>query len=499
MNEISQKTSGASMANGEFRIKVIGVGGAGSNALDRLILDGSVNVDLVACNTDVQALAGSVATEKIQLGRQITRGLGAGGDPELGFLAAEQAVDELRATLEGVPLVIVCAGLGGGTGSGAAPLIVKTAREQNSLVLVCATLPFSFEGRRRGLQAQEALRAIQEYADAVMCFENDRMGELILPEAGIHEAFAGADHIISQSIRAIIDLVNRRGLIHLGFDDLLSALRTHDSRCLFGYGEAGGTERGRLALQQALKNPLMDKGTLLGQSANVLVNIIGGNDMTLAEVQSVMEDLAQYIGDETQLLFGAAVDAKLEGRLGVTLISSLSANGKQPAKGATSRNAPRGGGGAHCRAGRSRASGATGRGASAGRAGDECKSRQRGPEYLRANRPRKVRQERTDDRGRRGLGCPDVHAQEFEGEVGSPFPRRAAALECGDMSPLSHGSAGSNRDASRPKPSGAAGSIDSRLRRGIWTRHVAGNKAATCRGVLQSRYAAGRARIYQLS
>ena len=332
MNDLSHKNSHSQSIGSDFRIKVIGVGGAGSNALDRLILDGSINVDLVACNTDVQALAGSVATEKIQLGRKITRGLGAGGDPELGFLAAEQAVDEIRRALEGVPLVIVCAGLGGGTGSGAAPLIVKAAREQNSLVLVCATLPFSFEGRRRGQQAQEALRAIQEYADAVMCFENDRMGELILPEAGIHEAFAGADHIISQSVRAIIDLVNRRGLIHLGFDDLLSALRTHDSRCLFGYGEAGGRERGRDALDQALKNPLMDKGSLLGQSANVLVNIVGGHDMTLSEVQQVMEELAQHIGERTQLLFGAAVDPKLEGKLGVTLISSLSAKGGEPSK-----------------------------------------------------------------------------------------------------------------------------------------------------------------------
>ena len=182
-----------------------------------------MNVDLVACNTDVQALAGSVATQKIQLGRNVTRGLGAGGDPELGYSAGEEAIDEVRAALESVPLVIVCTGLGGGTGSGAAPLIVKTAREQNSLVLVCATLPFSFEGKRRSQQAQEALKAIQQYADAVMCFENDRMGELILPEFGIHEAFAGADHIVSQSVRAVIDLVSRRGLIHLGFDDLLSA------------------------------------------------------------------------------------------------------------------------------------------------------------------------------------------------------------------------------------------------------------------------------------
>ncbi len=326
MNELTAHRSNAGGASGasEFKIKVIGIGGAGSNALDRLILDGSVNIDLVACNTDVQALAGSVATQKVQLGRHITRGLGAGGDPELGYSAAEEAADQIRALLQGIPLVVICVGLGGGTGSGAAPLIVKLAREQNSLVLVCATLPFSFEGKRRSQQAQEALRAIQQYADAVMCFENDRMGELILPEAGIHEAFAGADQIISQSVRAIVELVNRQGLIHLGFDDLLSALRSHDSRCLFGYGEASGRERGKEALRQALLNPLMDQGSLLREAANILVNIVGGNDLTLSEVQTVMENLAQHIGDHTQLLFGAAVDPKLDGRLGVTLISSLS-------------------------------------------------------------------------------------------------------------------------------------------------------------------------------
>ena len=326
MNEMTthRMHTGAQNSGSEFKIKVIGVGGAGSNALDRLILDGTTNIDLVACNTDVQALAGSVATQKVQLGRHVTRGLGAGGDPELGYSAAEEAADQIRGLLQGIPLVVVCTGLGGGTGSGAAPLIVKLAREQNSLVLVCATLPFSFEGRRRSQQAQEALKAIQQYADAVMCFENDRMGELVLPEAGIHEAFAGADQIISQSVRAIVELVNRQGLIHLGFDDLLSALRSHDSRCLFGYGEAGGNDRGKEALRQALRNPLMDQGSLLRESANILVNIVGGNDMTLSEVQLVMEDLSQHIGDQTQLLFGAAVDPKLDGKLGVTLISSLS-------------------------------------------------------------------------------------------------------------------------------------------------------------------------------
>lgn len=312
----------------EMRIKVIGVGGAGTNAIDRLAESGvSSAVELVACNTDVQALSSSLAAHKIQMGRRITRGLGAGGDPEVGFSAAEEALEELRVALQEVPLVLVCAGLGGGTGSGAAPLIVKMAREQGSLVLVCATLPFSFEGKRRGWQAQEALRAIQKHADAVICFENDRMGELITGDSNITEAFAGADVIIGQAVRAVVDLVNRRGLIHLGFDDLFAALRNHDARCLFGYGEAEGDNRAFAALEHALKSPLMDQGNLLSAAANVLVNIVGGEDLTLAEVQAIMEKLTGFIHEHTHLLFGAAVDPHMGNRIGVTVISSLSARG----------------------------------------------------------------------------------------------------------------------------------------------------------------------------
>jgi cell division protein FtsZ len=381
----------------DFRIKVIGVGGAGSNALDRLVIEGSVNVDLVACNTDVQALAGSVASQKIQLGRRVTRGLGAGGDPELGFSAAEEAAEEIRGILDGVPLVIVCAGLGGGTGSGAAPYIVRMAREQNSLVLVCATLPFSFEGRRRAQQAQESLGAVQQYADAVMCFENDRMGELNAAGSGIHDAFAAADQIISQSVRAIIDLVMRRGLIHLGFDDLLSALRSSDSRCLFGYGEAsGGPERGQAALAEALRNPLMDQGALLGQSANVLVNIVGGEDLTLAEVQGVMEELARHIGEQTQLLRRRSDAGGQKGR-----------DFDQLAGRARGRH--RRGRSDSARAGGAASAGATGSGTRRARAG---RSGARGADGSRA-----VRQERADDRGRRRSRCAHFHAQEHAREI----------------------------------------------------------------------------------
>ena len=313
-----------------IKVKVVGIGGAGSNVLDRLVLDDAVEVDLVSCNTDVQSLASSVASQKVQLGRTLTRGLGAGGDPEIGFAAAEEAAGEISAAIEGTPLVFIVAGLGGGTGSGAAPLVAKLARERGSLVLACVTLPFSFEGRRRREQARESLRAIQTYADAVICFENDRMGEIVLPTAGVHDAFGRTDQVLGQCVRSVIDLVQRRGLIRLGFDDLLSALRNHDSRCLFGYAEVAGHDRAALAADEALRSPLMDGGTLLPRVAHVLVNITGGHDLTLAEIQSLMQALHHRIAENAQVLFGATVDAKFNGRLGVTVIGSLPAGAFPP-------------------------------------------------------------------------------------------------------------------------------------------------------------------------
>lgn len=314
-----------------IQVRVVGIGGAGANVLDRLVLENAVDADLVACNTDVQSLASSVAAQKVQLGRNITRGLGAGGDPDLGFSAAEESAHEIGQALAGAPLLFIVAGLGGGTGSGATPLVVKMARDRGALVLALVTLPFSFEGRRRQQQALESLDAIRHFADAVICFENDRMSDVALPSSGVHEAFAKADQLMGQCIRSVIDLVQRRGLIRLGFDDLLTALRTHESRCLFGHGEAEGHDRAAAALDQALRSPLMDQGVPLSDVANVLVNIAGGTDLTLAEVQTMMRALTQRTGDHTQVLFGAAVDSKLNGRLAVTIISSLTARTAEPA------------------------------------------------------------------------------------------------------------------------------------------------------------------------
>jgi cell division protein FtsZ len=304
-------------------IKIVSVGGAGLNALDRIVLDGLESADVVAINTDVHSLTSSVATRKVQLGRSVSRGLGAGGDPDVGYQAALESADEVREALTDARVIFICAGLGGGTGSGAAPYIAQAARDAGALVIAFVTLPFGFEGKRRNVQAREALVRLSEFAHAVVCFENDRMGDLTPPQAGIHQAFAMADMTISQSVRSIVNLIQRPGLIRIGFDELLAALRTRNSRCLFAYGESDSDNRAHDALTQALKNPLMDRGRMLADATNVLVQIAGGPGMTLSEVEILMQELGRHVSDQTQILFGAVVDARLGDRLSVTIISSL--------------------------------------------------------------------------------------------------------------------------------------------------------------------------------
>ena len=211
----------------------------------------SGRADLVVMNTDVQSLASSVAANKVQLGRTVTRGLGAGGDPEVGYNAASESADEIRAGASGARMIFICAGLGGGTGSGAAPLVAQVAREAGSLVVGFATLAIFFRRKAPHAQAQEALDRLNEIADAVICFENDRMGDMVAPNAGIHQAFAVADNTISQSVRSIVNLIQRPGLIRIGFDDLLAALRSRNGRCLFGFGESESDNRAHDALTQA--------------------------------------------------------------------------------------------------------------------------------------------------------------------------------------------------------------------------------------------------------
>jgi cell division protein FtsZ len=311
---------------GGLSVAVVGIGGAGANVLDRIALEGMTEAELVCMNTDIRALTNSVAATKVQLGKNLTQGLGAGGDPDLGEDAAKSSEDDIRSAVKGKDIVFVCGGLGGGTGSGAAPFISGVARSEGAFVVAFTTMPFSFEGRRRLSQAQNSLNHLRKTANALITFDNDRMGSLVLPKQGIQEAFAEADKIISQSVRAVIQLVTKPGLISIGMDDLITALDNDDSRCLFGFGQATGENRAQEALSKALKSPLLDKGQMLEEAQNVLVHVCGGDSMTLFEVELLMKSLEKEVSDKAQILFGVGSDPKLGDKLSVTVISSM---GKQ--------------------------------------------------------------------------------------------------------------------------------------------------------------------------
>jgi cell division protein FtsZ len=310
----------------ESSVKIVGLGGAGANMLDRATLDGLTGVEMLSVNTDMRTLTSSVVSEKIQIGRNLTKGLGAGGDPEVGLKAAHESEQEIRDAFRNQKMVFLCVGLGGGTGSGAAPLICRLAREAGAFVVVFATMPFTFEGGRRQSQAETALNELAVLANALLTFDNNRMGELVLDKQGIHEAFAAADRMIAESVKAVTRLVMRPGLINVGLDDLMTALRTTRSRCLFGSGIAKGENRTQLALENALSSPLLDQGSLLTDAATVLVYICGGESMTLFEVELLMRGLAKHVPDSAHILFGAAVDASMGESLSVTLVSALPEN-----------------------------------------------------------------------------------------------------------------------------------------------------------------------------
>ena len=310
----------------QCRIQIIGLGGAGSNLLNQIISDGLGGSTAVAMNTDSEALNKSLAPQKIQLGIETTRGLGTGGDPEMGCTATEEAMESISQVLQGADIGFICVGLGGGTGSGGARLLAGLARDQGARVVIFATLPFTFEGPRRVAQAEEALAAIREDADILICFENDRMSSTVGLLDGMREAFAASDHILSEAVRSVSALARRRGLVQLGFDELSSALRgagEPGARCLFGYGESTGPNRASDALTKALKNPLLDGGHLLQGAPNILVSIAGGTNVTLHEVEDLMTALNRSISPQAQIFFGAAVDPQMGETLSVTILSAL--------------------------------------------------------------------------------------------------------------------------------------------------------------------------------
>ncbi len=309
--------------NSAWNVKVLGVGGAGSHAADRLTKDAVAGAEILVANTDFRALSASITQERIVLGQRLTRGLGTGGDPDLGRSAALESMGQVTARLQGASLVILLVGLGGGTGSGAAPCIAEAARQMGAHVAVFATLPFSFEGRRRSEQAQEGLDALRRHANLVVCFENDRMAAVADPASGIEDAFESVDCLLAQAVRAVTTMTAQKNVMHSGLDEIAATVAEYRATALFGYGVAAGEERARAALARAFSNPLFDSEGALASITRLWVFVSGGPDLRWSEVQLLMQELTERISSEVRVFFGAAVDPALAGSVSVTLLAGI--------------------------------------------------------------------------------------------------------------------------------------------------------------------------------
>lgn len=291
----------------EPAVLLAGLGNAGVNLADRIAMQEVPGLRVVAMNSDMQSLSSSVSPVKVALGGVSTRGLGAGGDPEVGFDAARESLTEIEESLAGADVVFVCAGLGGGTSSGAFAPVLEIARKSGALTIAVVTSPFSFEGRRRGQQATAALSDIARLADAVIHFENDRMSDLTAPRAGVSETFAACDDLLCASIQSLIRLMVSEGPVPVGFPDVLSVLRSGDGACLFGVGLATGGNRAHAALEQALRSPILERERLAGEAGRLLIHVQGPPDLTFAEVSTILEEASRRTAEQASLCTGISI------------------------------------------------------------------------------------------------------------------------------------------------------------------------------------------------
>ncbi len=300
-------------------IRVVGVGGAGLNALHRMIDAGIAQVDFIAVNTDMQALAVSDAPTKIHIGEGVTHGLGSGADPTVGRAAAEDAADELRATLRGSDMVFVTAGEGGGTGTGAAPVVARIAREIGALTVGIVTTPFRFEGTRRRTAADRGVEELRAACDTVIVIPNDRLLDVLDRSTSMIDAFRIADDVLRQGVQGICDLITTPGLINLDFADVRTVMQDAGS-ALMGIGYATGPNRAREAAERALGSPLIDAEIV--SARGILLSIAGGDDLSLVEVNEAAEVVRATATDDTNIIFGANVDPRLTGQVWVTVVAT---------------------------------------------------------------------------------------------------------------------------------------------------------------------------------
>jgi cell division protein FtsZ len=300
-------------------IRVVGVGGAGLNAVDRMIDAGITQVDFVAVNTDIQQLQTSDASTKLHIGSELTEGLGSGSDPEIGRRAAEDGYDALKRTLRGSDMVFVTAGEGGGTGSGAAPVVARIARELGALTVGIVTMPFGFEGTRRRKQADEGLAALREACDTLIVVPNDRLLEVLDKGTSMLDAFRIADDVLRHGVQGICDLITNPGLINLDFADVRTIMADSGS-ALMGIGFATGEGRAKEAAERALRSPLIE--TEITGARGILLSIAGGDDLTLFEVNEAAQAVREAATDDTNIIFGATIDDRLSGQMWITVVAT---------------------------------------------------------------------------------------------------------------------------------------------------------------------------------
>jgi cell division protein FtsZ len=302
------------------RIKVIGIGGGGSNAVNRMIEAGIEGIEFLVANTDLQALKRSRAPIKIQLGSRLTKGLGAGADPNVGREAALEDTDKIIEVLEGADMVFVTTGLGGGTGTGSAPIIASLATELDALTVAVVTKPFHFEGRRRMQQADHGLRELRECVDTVITIPNERLLHTVDRGVSLADSFKVADDVLRQAVQGISDLITVPGLINLDFADVKSIMQGM-GMALMGAGRATGENRAIEATQQAISSPLLEEATIQG-AKGVLINITGGPDLTLFEVNAASSIIRESADDDANIIFGAVIDETLTDEMKITVIAT---------------------------------------------------------------------------------------------------------------------------------------------------------------------------------
>jgi cell division protein FtsZ len=300
-------------------IRVVGVGGAGLNAIHRMMDAGISQVDFIAVNTDVQALSTSDAPLKIHIGEGVTHGLGSGADPEIGRRAAEDAIDQLRAALRGSDMVFVTAGEGGGTGTGAAPVVARIARELGALTVGIVTTPFRFEGTRRQTSADRGVEELRAACDTVIVIPNDRLLEVLDRSTSMLDAFKVADDVLRQGVQGITDLITLPGLINLDFADVRTIM-SNSGTALMGIGLSSAQENAKEAADMALGSPLID--TEIVGARGILLSIAGGDDLSLLEVHDAAEIVRESATDDTNIIFGATVDSRLTGQIWVTVVAT---------------------------------------------------------------------------------------------------------------------------------------------------------------------------------